>query len=60
MDQEIPEEYKERVRKRFELAAQKGKWLLYGGKIVISIEKPKPGKLRLVRATTILEDVIEI
>jgi len=60
MEQEIPEDLKQALRKKFEFAADKGKWLLYGGKIVIQMDRPKVGQKRLVKATVILETVTEI
>lgn len=59
-DTDIPEEYKKRIRDKFELAASKGNWLLQGGKIIIEMERPKPGKVRLVKALTIIETINEI
>ena len=60
MEAEIQEAYKQRIRDKFELAASKGNWLLQGGKIIIEMERPKPGKVRLVKALTIIETINEI
>lgn len=59
-DTGIPEEYKKRIRDKFELAAERGKWIKKGGKIVIEIDRPKPGRPQLIKALVILEDVSEI
>ena len=60
METDISEEYKRRVRNKFELAAIKGKWIKKGGKIIIEIERPKPGRPQIIKALVILEDVSEI
>lgn len=57
---DIPEEYKKRIRDKFELAAEKSKWLINGGKIIVEIDRPKPGKIRLVKVLTIIETINEI
>lgn len=57
---DIPEEYKKRIRDKFELAAEKTKWLINGGKIIVEIDRPKPGKIRLVKVLTIIETINEI
>lgn len=58
--EEVSEELKRALLKKFELAAEKGKWLIYGGKIVIQMERPKIGQKRLVKATVILESISEV
>lgn len=57
---EIPENHKELLRRKFEIAAEKGKWILYGGKIVIEVDRPKVGKPRTIKALTIIETVSEL
>lgn len=59
-ENEIPENHKEMLRRRFELAAEKGRWLLYGGKVVIEVERPKIGHPRVIKAMTIIETISEI
>ncbi len=58
--EEIQEEYKRRLIAQFERAAEKGKWLVFGGKIIIQMDPPKPGKVRIVKTAVILETTHEI
>jgi|GEM_PF-6331129 len=58
--EEVPESFKEALRKSFELACSRGGWIYFGGKIIISTEKPKPGQRQVIKGTTILEKKIEI
>lgn len=58
--EEIPDQHKRRLIAQFERAAEKGRWLLYGGKIIIQIDPPKPGKQRIVKTAVILETTYEI
>lgn len=58
--EEIREEHKRRLIAQFERAAEKGKWLMYGGKIILQMDPPKPGKQRVVKTAVILETTYEI
>lgn len=57
---EVPESFKVELVKIFELAAKEGDWIYYGGKIIISTEKPKPGTRQKIKGTIIREKITEI
>lgn len=57
---EVPESFKVELVKIFELAAKEGDWIYYGGKIIISTEKPKPGMRQKIKGTIIREKITEI
>lgn len=54
----ISEEHKNRLRKKFEEAAEKGSWILNGGKIIISIERVKDslGTGKKIKTMVIFEE----
>lgn len=60
MEPEVPQEFIRELLRIFELAARKGGYIYYGGKIVISTEKPKPGQKQKIRGTVVKEITTEI